>query len=279
MSKVDLSKDAEAPVMFRILKFHGFGIKNEKALPIHTLRLAEKLLDCLDLRDNNDVTSVNEENITKWADFAVKLIPLRMPFYRVMKLTTSSNEQGVVCVLRAGLDMLTNSTESSPMSIRQAKPDEIDIAHLVLDALKWASRRQMNCFTQDIDQMPSSARNCAVAYALWRMDQAMTGDQTQMKIIEAIAIAGMILAELYADLGADAGKARSGEYAASERWANAPTTPMREAILKEWQKWQLDRAKYRYPRDFRRAMLNKHPDAVDGTLKNWMSVWGRERKP
>lgn len=58
--------------------------------------------------------------------------------------------------------------------------------------------------------------------------------------------------------------------------ANAATAPAKSAIKAEWDAWQADRSKYKYPRDFRRAMTLKFPDAVDGTLKNWMSEWGRK---
>lgn len=59
--------------------------------------------------------------------------------------------------------------------------------------------------------------------------------------------------------------------------AKNPAHAMKPAIRAEWEEWQNDRSKYRWPRDFRRAMMLKFPDAVDGTLKNWMSEWGRKR--
>lgn len=64
---------------------------------------------------------------------------------------------------------------------------------------------------------------------------------------------------------------------AAVKLARDPTQLMKMAIKVEWKAWQSDRGLFRYPRDFRREMLLKYPDAVDGTLKNWMSGWGREK--
>ena len=61
-----------------------------------------------------------------------------------------------------------------------------------------------------------------------------------------------------------------------KRWEGDKTQDMKKAIRAEWDAWQADRSRYRYPRDFRRAMMLRFHEAVDGTMKNWMSEWGRE---
>lgn len=71
-------------------------------------------------------------------------------------------------------------------------------------------------------------------------------------------------------------KVATARSAANKRWKSDPTQTMKQQIRAEWEKWQMDRSTYRLPRDFRRAMLNRFPEAVDGTLKNWMSEWGKE---
>lgn len=70
--------------------------------------------------------------------------------------------------------------------------------------------------------------------------------------------------------------ARSGGAA---RWASDPTQTIKFAIYEEWKKWQMDRSLYRYPRDFRRAMQIRFPGAEDGTMKNWLSDWGKGKVP
>lgn len=62
------------------------------------------------------------------------------------------------------------------------------------------------------------------------------------------------------------------------RWANDPTQVMKRQIKPEWEKWQANRALYKRPRDFRQAMIRQHPTVVDGSLKNWMSDWEKERQ-
>lgn len=62
-----------------------------------------------------------------------------------------------------------------------------------------------------------------------------------------------------------------------QRWEGSPTQKMQAEALDEYKRWQLDRSLYRYPRDFRREMQRRFPEIVDGTLKNWMSAWGKEQ--
>lgn len=64
---------------------------------------------------------------------------------------------------------------------------------------------------------------------------------------------------------------------ARRRWESHPTQKAKAEIHEEWKLWQGNRSKYRYPRDFRRAMMLKFPETVDGTLKNWMGEWGKNR--
>lgn len=60
---------------------------------------------------------------------------------------------------------------------------------------------------------------------------------------------------------------------ADKRWRDDPTQEAKEAIYKAWEKWNPDRREYPRPRDFRKAILTRHPAISDGTLKNWMSDW------
>lgn len=67
------------------------------------------------------------------------------------------------------------------------------------------------------------------------------------------------------------------EKARERRWNDDPTQIMKRKIKSEWENWQANRALYRRPGDFRQEMIRQHPTIVDGTLKNWMTKWGRER--
>ena len=62
------------------------------------------------------------------------------------------------------------------------------------------------------------------------------------------------------------------------RWARDPTQAAKRAIEAEWKAWQAARATYRTPKDFRIAMLCMYPAAEDGTLRNWLSQWGKAAK-
>ncbi len=101
-------------------------------------------------------------------------------------------------------------------------------------------------------------------------------------IIEMYAAAGVLLGHANYLLGCmtekglgDSRYKRPMREGARRRWDAHPTQKAKGAIQEEWKLWQGDRSTYRYPRDFRRAMMTKFPETVDGTLKNWMSEWGR----
>jgi hypothetical protein len=70
-------------------------------------------------------------------------------------------------------------------------------------------------------------------------------------------------------------KSRTARDNARSRWASDPSRDMWRVIKSEWDSWQKDRSKFRWPRDFRRAMQLKFPELIDGTLKNKMSAWGK----
>lgn len=64
--------------------------------------------------------------------------------------------------------------------------------------------------------------------------------------------------------------------AAEVRWSTDPSQVTKASVHEEFRAWRTNPRLYRQPRDFRRAMQLRFPDLVDGTLKNWMSQWGRE---
>lgn len=138
----------------------------------------------------------------------------------------------------------------------------------------------------DVEVTP--ARFCA-AYAL-RMafnasrDYLSHGDTSDLRdyyLMQAAATYGLMRAlqnptdSRISDAVAMSIKSRSARDLAFSRWAREPVSEMRREIFNEWGRWQKNRSLYRYPRDFRREMQLKFPDLVDGTLKNWMSAWGR----
>ena len=65
---------------------------------------------------------------------------------------------------------------------------------------------------------------------------------------------------------------------ANERLRRDPKQVEKREMNAEWKRWQHDRSLYKYPRDYRKAMLNRFPTTVDGSLKNWMSRWAKEQK-
>jgi hypothetical protein len=101
-------------------------------------------------------------------------------------------------------------------------------------------------------------------------------------IIEMYSAAGVLLGHANYLLGCmtenglgDARYKRPMREGARRRWESHPTQKAKAEIHEEWKLWQSNRSKYRYPRDFRRAMKLKFPETVDGTLKNWMGEWGK----
>jgi hypothetical protein len=101
-------------------------------------------------------------------------------------------------------------------------------------------------------------------------------------IIEMYAAAGVLLGHANYLLGCmtekglgDSRYKQPMREGARRRWDSHPTQKAKAEIHEKWKLWQGDRSKYRYPRDFRRAMLLEFPETVDGTLKNWMGEWGK----
>lgn len=119
--------------------------------------------------------------------------------------------------------------------------------------------------------------------ALWRIDLAM-GALAQGKhesALNEIALAGIALhfaGSTEADNIAERQHAAPRKEGARVRWLKDPTQLQKQHMRAEWDRWQSDRGLYRYPKDFRLAMLNRFPEAVDGTLKNWMSDWAKGTK-
>ncbi|WP_363797445.1 hypothetical protein ABU614_19800 [Lysobacter firmicutimachus] len=67
--------------------------------------------------------------------------------------------------------------------------------------------------------------------------------------------------------------------ASRARWESDPSQKIKDDVWQQWKHWQANRSLFLSASDFRRAMLRKHPDAVEGTLKNWMTVWRKNWKP
>jgi hypothetical protein len=104
-------------------------------------------------------------------------------------------------------------------------------------------------------------------------------------IIEMYSAAGVLLGHANYLLGCSTesglGKQRYEDAMrerSRRRWQFDPTQKIKDAVLDEWKRWQLHRSLYRYPRDFRREMQLRFPSIVDGTLKNWMSSWGKTKQ-
>lgn len=100
-----------------------------------------------------------------------------------------------------------------------------------------------------------------------------------MQAAEAFGIAKLLANDgtTLASVVVEGHNSSRGRELALQRWKVDPTHEIKSGIRIEWERWQRDRSLYRYPRDFRRAMTLKFPEAVDGTIKNWMSAWGREK--
>lgn len=117
---------------------------------------------------------------------------------------------------------------------------------------------------------------------VWRINQALRaiGKQNHTLAVDEIAFAGLALNYAgHADATEEERLTQSFRHqkGAVARWAGDPSQLTKQRILEEWVRWQNDRSLYKYPRDFRRAMQLKFPEAVDGTLKNWMSEWTQTR--
>lgn len=65
--------------------------------------------------------------------------------------------------------------------------------------------------------------------------------------------------------------------AGRKRWEEDSTQVLKREAYRRWCAWNMDRRKLPKPKDFRNSILRDFPDAVDGTLKNWMSDWSKSR--
>lgn len=119
--------------------------------------------------------------------------------------------------------------------------------------------------------------------AVWRLDlatRAVARDDWRSAMNE-LALAGSALHFAGTGEGQDDRNINHADRhgrGAKSRWSNDPTQLAKHHMRAEWSRWQQDRSLFKYPRDYRSAMLTRFPNVADGTLKNWMSAWGKERK-
>jgi hypothetical protein len=129
-----------------------------------------------------------------------------------------------------------------------------------------------------------AAQRLMSAFALWLIELSLRAREAG-DLEESFSQVGYAaVAMTYGGWGTGGGM-RSDRHAwtkaqgANARWDNDPSQNIKFSIYDEWKRWQADRSLYRRPRDFRTAMLVRFPEAVDGTLRNWMSAWGMGKTP
>lgn len=262
--------------MFRTLNFDsGWPNIYRGEMPPIAVR---RLITALYYSTEAAAVDLSNEKMTAWAEYCIRLIPLRLPLYWVWDHPLLKMGDDSVAII-GGRDGVLEMQKNPRPDWRPARSDEVDAALLIVQALKAVADGDDQSFMQSPEPLPTHPNNCAAAYALLKIDEAISGEQNVHTLVEAMSVAALICADIAADVGRDEGRSSTAEAAASKRWEQDPTQTMKLSIYEEWQRWNGNRKGMPRPQDFRREMALRHPTLIDGTLKNWMSEWGRGGGP
>ena len=246
--------------MFVNFKLHRWdGLHVTPSVPRHVAHVARYLVSCL---DGHEDEMPRPEDVHEWGTYTEALVELRLPLYRVVEAPELAAAQAELIIIggRAGLEFASDSFGKWP--VRPATLEDVCPGGVAWSALHETD--DPSAFAEDPSPIPSSPKNCAIAYALKKLDDALT---RQASLDYALSAAGVILGFASEAIGGSLNKSEAGEAAAAARWERDPSQMAKARACELWPR--ANREGWRASEMWRKLTDEGHSVAFT-TVQKWM---------